>query len=92
MPYDDPEPDDPTVLVGMTAPGDAESMREMAYAFAEEFLRLGHSPAQVENLFRNPWYALAHRAWLELGDDAMREIVAEQAALWTRPDRTTSAR
>ena len=35
MPYQDPDPTDPNMLVGVMLPADAEAMRDMAYVFAE---------------------------------------------------------
>ena len=37
MPYKDPDPSDPNVLVGVVLPAEKETMQEMAYAFAEEY-------------------------------------------------------
>ena len=45
MPYDDPEPDDPSMLVGIALPCDEATEREMAAAFADEFARIGFSAA-----------------------------------------------
>ena len=41
MPYDDPDPTDPTLLVGVQLPADPAADLEMAYVFAEEFARMG---------------------------------------------------
>jgi len=40
MPFQDPDPTDPNMLVGVVLPADAEATREMAYVFAEEFARM----------------------------------------------------
>jgi hypothetical protein len=84
MPYHDPDPSDPQVLVGVALPGTAESQREMACVFADEFARLGHTRAQVLGLFRNPFYAGAHAAWRALGEAVVREIVDGAMARWPR--------
>ena len=97
MPYDDPDPQDPMVLVGVALPAGEEEEREMAYVFAEEFARLGFSEHQVLSLFREPYYAGAHRALARLGEPAVAAIVSEVAGVWGRmrivdgapgPDRT----
>lgn len=82
MPYDDPDPTDPNVLVGVLLPGNAETMREMAYAFAEEFARMGHDHGQIETLFKTPFYAGAHRAYLALGEAEIQTIINECVAAW----------
>jgi hypothetical protein len=79
MPYLDPEPDDPHVLVGVALPADRESVREMAYAFAEEFTALGFDEARLLALFRTPFYAGAHRALRVLGEEEIARIVGECA-------------
>ena len=61
MPFKDPDPTDPNVLVGVMLPADAEATRDMAYVFAEEFARLGYTREQLLWLFqksllrRRPW-------------------------------------
>jgi hypothetical protein len=47
MPYRDPDPTDPSVLVGVAVPADAEAMREMAWVFAEEFARMGYDGPRI---------------------------------------------
>jgi hypothetical protein len=84
MPYRHPEPEDPQVHVGVSVPGDEESMRELAYAFAEEFAMMGHPREWILRMFANPFYAGAHRAQRELGDAEIERIVSETADLWTR--------
>ena len=82
MPYRDPEPDDPHELVGVAIPGDLESMREMAATFAEEFAALGYDEEHLLNLFSQPFYAAAHRAYKVLGEVEIRRIVRESLAVW----------
>jgi hypothetical protein len=84
VPYDDPDPQDPMMLVGVTLPADPESQRDMAYAFAEEFARLGYSGRQIVSLFEEPFYAGAHGALLGLGEAEVRRIVDETVAVWGR--------
>jgi hypothetical protein len=77
MPYDDPEPDDPQLLVGVSVPGDEASTREMAAAFADEFAQMGFDREQLLRLFSNPFYAGAHAARQLLGDAEITRIVVE---------------
>ncbi len=76
MPYDDPEIDDPQMLVGVSLPGDEENTREMAEAFADEFAQMGFGAAQILEMFRTPFYAGAHRAYSLLGEPAVRGLIA----------------
>ena len=84
MPYDDPEPDDPHELVGVELPGDRQSLRAMAEAFAEEFAALGFPEGRIRALFREPFYAGAHRALAALGEPEIDRIVSESVAVWGR--------
>jgi hypothetical protein len=84
MPYDDPDPTDPQMLVGVLLPSGPEAMRDMAYVFAEEFARLGHGREQILRLFRNPFYAGAHGAYRTLGADETAAIIDECVAVWGR--------
>jgi hypothetical protein len=77
MPYDDPEPDDPQVLVGVGVPGDGAATREMAAAFADEFAQMGFDRERLLALFSNPFYAGAHAARELLGDAEITRIVVE---------------
>jgi hypothetical protein len=84
MPYGDPDPTDPNVLVGVGLPAEAGTMTEMAYVFAEEFARMGFDARRILGFFANPFYAGAHRAYRALGEAAVREIVEECVAVWGR--------
>ena len=84
MPYDDPDPQDPMMLVGVALPADRATQIEMAYAFAEEFTRLGYGERQVMSLFREPFYAGANGLYKELGEGEVEAIVRETAATWGR--------
>ncbi|MFQ5520014.1 MAG: hypothetical protein ACE5FK_01340 [Candidatus Methylomirabilia bacterium] len=84
MPYNDPDPADPTVLVGVVLPAEAAAFQEMAYVFAEEFARTGFDEARLMRLFRNPFYAGAHQVYRKLGEPAVREIVEECVRVWGR--------
>jgi len=82
MPFKDPDPTDPNMLVGVMLPADAEAMRDMAYVFAEEFARLGYGREQLLGLFKNPFYGGAHGAYLALGEKETLSIVDECIAVW----------
>ncbi len=84
MPYDDPDPTDPNMRVGVVLPAGEEAMRDMAYVFAEEFARMGFDPNGILRLFQDPFYAGAHQAYLTLGENVVQAIVGECAAVWGR--------
>ena len=84
MPYDDPDPADPQMLVGITLPGSAAATREMAETFADEFAQLGLDRDRILALYRVPFYAGAHAAWRQLGEAEIARIVDESLRVWGR--------
>ena len=82
MPYDDPEPDDPHQLVGVSLPGDEATTLEMARAFADEFAQMGFDRDRLLRLFANPFYAGAHAARQLLGDAEITRIVVESLRVY----------
>jgi hypothetical protein len=82
VPYGEPDPHDPTVLVGVALPAGAEAARDMAWVLAEEFARLGHDAHQILGLFRSPFYAGAHGALRVLGEPEVAAIVEECVSVW----------
>jgi hypothetical protein len=82
MPYNDPDPQDPTMLVGVMLPAEAETMREMAYVFAEEFARLGYDRTRILWLFKQPFYSGTYGAYRALGEEPIRAIIDECLAAW----------
>ena len=82
MPYKDPDPSDPNVLVGVMLPAEKETMQDMAYAFAEEYALLGYDSEGLFRVFQNPFYAAAHQAYRALGEESVRKIIAECLAAW----------
>ena len=82
MPYNDPDPTDPSILIGVALPTDADATVDMAYVFAEEFARMGYDADRLMRLFKNPFYAGAHDAYRTLGDAAVRRIVGECVGAW----------
>jgi hypothetical protein len=83
MPYGDPDPTDPSMLVGVVLPGGGrDTMRAMAEVFADEFARLGHGEREIFALFENPFYAGAHAALEALGVPAILRIVQDALSRW----------
>lgn len=82
MPYKDPDPTDPNMLVGVVLPADAEATRDMAYVFAEEFARFGYTREQLLWLFKNPFYGGAHSAYEALGENETCAIIDECLNAW----------
>jgi hypothetical protein len=82
MPHDEADPQDPMELVGVEVPGSEESVRELAWAVAEEFARMGHSEARLLAMFSNPFFAAAHRARCVLGQAEVTGIVREACRAW----------
>jgi len=88
VPYGDPDPTDPGVLVGVALPAELEATRDMAWVFAEEFARMGFDAPRILGLFRSPFYAGAHRALRLLGETEVTAIVRECVGVFgahTRP-------
>jgi len=77
MPFADPDPTDPTVLVGVSLPAEADTTRDMACVFAEEFARMGFGAAHILRLFQSPFYAGAHAALRPLGEPEVVAIIDE---------------
>jgi len=82
MPFRDPDPTDPNMLVGVVLPADAEATRDMAYVFAEEFVRLGYDREQLLRLFKNPFYGGAHGVYRALGESETLSIIDECLNVW----------
>jgi hypothetical protein len=84
MPYDEPAPDDPSMLVGVGLPGSLETTRAMVEAFADEFAALGLGREEIRTLFRMPAYTAPHAAWQQMGDAEISRIVDESVGFWGR--------
>jgi hypothetical protein len=82
MPYDAPDPTDPTLLVGVVLSAEADTMREMAYVLAEEFARLGFEAGRILRVFRSPFYAGAHQVFQALGEGELAAIIEECVGVW----------
>ena len=84
MPYDEADETDPMLLVGVELPADASAALDTVQVFAEEYARMGFDEKELMGLFQNPFYAGAHQAFVELGEERVRPIVMEHVALWGR--------
>ena len=84
MPFADPDPTDPTVLVGVSLPAEGDAARDMVWVFAEEFARLGFDGPRILRLFRSPFYAGAHQALRQIGEAETAAIVAECVSVFGR--------
>jgi hypothetical protein len=82
MPFKDPDPTDPNMLVGVMLEANAEATRDMAYVLAEEFARLGYTREQLLWLFKNPFYGGAHGAYRALGQRETLSIIDECLNAW----------
>jgi len=82
MPYEEPDDTDPLELVGIELPGDISAWREMAECFAVEYARLGFSMERIRQLFSSPLYAGPYQARQLLGEETIRQIIAEAAFLY----------
>ncbi len=87
MPFADPDPTDPTVLVGVALPAEGGATRDMAWVFAEEFARMGFDAPQILRLFSAPFYAGAHDALVKLGEAEIAAIVKECVGVFGRDRR-----
>ncbi|MFQ5666110.1 MAG: hypothetical protein ACE5I7_06715 [Candidatus Binatia bacterium] len=69
-PYED---DDPMELVAVAVPeGTSDAMAECV---VEEFAWLGYDAEHLLDLFRNPFYAGAHRIYRERGEAYVRAVI-----------------
>ncbi len=82
MPYYEPDPTDPNILVGVMLPANTEATQEMAYVFAEEFVRMGYDRDRLLRLFTNPCYTAAHGTYRALGKEAIQSIIEECIGAW----------
>ena len=71
-------PDDPMALVGVGLEEDLDdqALEEMAWAFVEEYARMGWSGEKILRLFRSPNFRGPHRILRVKGEDYVRGLVA----------------
>jgi len=84
MPYDDPDPSDPSVLCGVSLPTSDDTTLEMARVFAEEFARLGLPEERIRALFGSPFYGAAYRCSRHLGAATIDRLIRESCSVWGR--------
>ena len=84
MPYDEADETDPMLLVGVELPADATAALDTVQVLAEEYARMGFDEGKLMGLFQSPFYAGAHQAYLELGEEKVRALVREHTSLWGR--------
>ena len=84
MPYSEPDPQDPYSLVGVEVSAGEEAHVEMAYAFAEEFIRSGFGEQQLITMFKNPFYRSTYGTFAILGEAKIRSIIQEVLQVWGR--------
>ncbi len=88
MPMREADAEDPMELVGVRLPvADDQAMRDMAECFVEEFVRLGHTTDELMRMFRNPFYAGVHQAYLALGEAQIGELIAKYIRLFRPADK-----
>ncbi|GMU92609.1 MAG: hypothetical protein AMXMBFR4_16670 [Candidatus Hydrogenedentota bacterium] len=80
MPYDNPEPDDPMQLTGVSFRATVEGAINAACAFTEELARTGMSEDAILRVFRTPHYRGPFGVYLTLGPFCINKIVHETAA------------
>jgi len=76
-PYRDPDGEDPMEIVGVVLdrPVDRGALEEMARTFVEEYALMGWPPKRILTMFRKPFYAAAHDAYEELGEERILELI-----------------
>lgn len=85
MPKDEIDPEDPLELCGVALLTEEDTTDLMTECFVEEFLRLGHGPAQILALFRNPQYTGPNMVLQNRGEAHVRAKIAEVFGWWGRP-------
>lgn len=90
MPKDEFDFEDPFALNGVALPTAEDTTELMTETFIEEFLRMGHSPDAILDVFRNPQYLGPHLALRQRGEPFVRDRISEMAALWGRPSTAGS--
>ena len=80
------EADDPMELMGMMAPGDADSDERQAEATIQEFVLMGFTDEGLLELFRSPHYQATHRLWKVKGEAYVKDMIARERAAWRREE------
>jgi hypothetical protein len=82
MPYREPDPSDPSMLVGSVVDCTRDELYEMAAAFAGELAQLGYGSSRIRRMFRRASYAGPHLAWRELGETEILRLVDDAVRFW----------
>ncbi len=83
MPYDDPDATDPMTLHGVIVETDTDAaMLDMAECFVEEYIRSGFDEEKIFKMFQTQGYAGPFLAYQTLGEDVIRNLIAELLPLW----------
>jgi hypothetical protein len=85
MPKDEVDPQDPLELSGMAFLTTEDTSEDMTECFVEEYLRMGHSPAQILSYFRDPFYLAVNMVLENRGEPWVRRKIVEAFARWGRP-------
>ena len=80
------EADDPMELLGMMAPGDADSDERQAEALVQEFVLMGWDGEHLLGLFRDPHYQATHRLWKLKGEAYVQDMIGREMAAWRREE------
>ncbi|MFQ5880542.1 MAG: hypothetical protein ACE5IZ_10270 [Dehalococcoidia bacterium] len=80
--------DDPLEMVGVFVPAapDEDATAEMARAFVEEFALMGYTGEHILRLFKNPFYASAHRICQQRGEAFVLDIIGQILCPSTREE------
>lgn len=78
-PLRDPDAEDPLEIVGVVLdrPIDTEALEAMARTFVEEYALMGWPPKRILGMFRRPFYAGAHDAYEQLGEEHIKALIEE---------------
>ena len=85
MPKDEFDFDDPMELNGVALASEEDTTEAMTECFIEEFMRMGHSPAQIFQYFRNPFYLAMNLVIEKRGEPWVRARISEIFGRWGRP-------
>ena len=85
MPKDESDPEDPLELCGVGLLTEEDTSEPMTECFVEEFMRLGHTPASILALFRNPHYTGMNMVLQNRGETFVKDKITEVFGWWKRP-------
>lgn len=84
MPKDEFDPEDPMELSGLALLTEEDTSGDMTECFVEEFMRMGHTPAQILALFRSAFYVSANMVLQNRGEPFVRARIVEVFSRWGR--------